>query len=280
MSTATATRFEFRCTSCYQGLLGETELAGSTIDCQWCGAQVHVPEPTDVAIARAEDYGDDYAANGTPIDFSDDQQLSAKERKKLAAKIAREKMKGQRCKNPATASAGRFERFAAFVIDRIVLIALTLACFKIALLFAPETVLADAAAQTAPIPWLFLGVGLGGPIVYIISCWVTIAFYGKTIGKFVLGIKIVDGSGFAPGFFQGVVLRQSIAVLHAIAPLLPLLDALNWLPAFITVDSATAFDLAKLYIGVLALFDIALIFLEPPRCLHDRIAGTYVINDN
>ncbi len=280
MSTATATRFEFRCTSCYQGLLGDTDLAGTTIDCQWCGAQVHVPEPTDAAIARAEQCGNDPECAGTPIDFSDDEHLSTKERKALAAKIAREKMKGQRCKNPATASAGRFERLAAFVIDRVVLIALTLACFKAAMLFAPETVLADAAAQTAPSPWLFLAMGLGGPAAYIISCWVTIAFYGKTIGKFALGIKIVDGSGFAPGFLQGVVLRQSIAVLHAIAPLLPLLEALDWLPPFITVDSETAFDLAKLYIGVLALFDLALIFLEPPRCLHDRIAGTYVINDN
>ena len=207
------------------------------------------------AIARAEGH-DPGEAVGVPVDFTEDRQLSKQEIKALAAKKAREKMKNTRCRNPVTASAGRFERLAAFIVDRIITICVMLFCYKVASVLYAEVDLAVVAAEAAPIPWHFLAVGLGGPVIYVIGTWIAISFYGRTIGKYMLGIKIVDGSGYAPGFFQGVVLRQSIAALNAITPVLPLLALLQWLPEWITVDSKTTFDLAKLYIGTLAVFDI------------------------
>ena len=53
---------------------------------------------------------------------------------------------------------------------------------------------------------------------------------------------------------------------------------LNWLPTSLALDTKTGYELAAIYIAALGFLDIAMISLEPPRCLHDRMAGTYVVN--
>ncbi len=72
---------------------------------------------------------------------------------------------------------------------------------------------------------------------------------GQTIGKMILGIKIVDLQGSLPPFAKLISLRY--------APLW----ALQLVPA----------------INILALVDILFIFRGDRRCVHDLIAGTKVV---
>jgi uncharacterized RDD family membrane protein YckC len=74
-----------------------------------------------------------------------------------------------------------------------------------------------------------------------------IATEGRTIGKYCVKSKIVNLKGQPPGFLQGIVLR-----IFAVA-------LLGMIPFF-------------------GMVNILWIFNEPKRCLHDYIAGTFVID--
>jgi len=76
-----------------------------------------------------------------------------------------------------------------------------------------------------------------------------IATQGQSIGKRVAGARIVTMSGAKPTFLNAVVLRTWLPL---IVPLLPLGS-------------------------LLAVADVLFIFSRDKRCLHDRIAGTKVI---
>lgn len=77
--------------------------------------------------------------------------------------------------------------------------------------------------------------------------WNMTAVEGQTIAKKLLGMRIVLRNGSSPGFFQGVLLRSWGITLLGMIPFVSLLN-------------------------------ILFIFGEPRRCLHDYLAGTYVIN--
>ncbi|HRX82583.1 MAG TPA: RDD family protein [Pirellulaceae bacterium] len=81
----------------------------------------------------------------------------------------------------------------------------------------------------------------------ILFQWNMTAVDGQTLAKKLLGMKIVTRSGEAPGFVRGVALRWWVTGLLGIVPFFGLLNALA-------------------------------IFGEQRRCLHDYIAGTYVID--
>lgn len=70
---------------------------------------------------------------------------------------------------------------------------------------------------------------------------------GQTIGKLVVGAKIVDVDSNIPGFTNVAVLRYLVPTLLAQLPFFGLIDAL-------------------------------LIFGQERRCVHDYLAGTYVVN--
>jgi uncharacterized RDD family membrane protein YckC len=73
---------------------------------------------------------------------------------------------------------------------------------------------------------------------------------GQTIGKTVLGIKIIDDQNQVPNIYRLILLRQlPLFLLHP----LPMLG--------------------KLY----SLFDGMLIFGRPRKCIHDLLAGTRVV---
>ena len=74
-----------------------------------------------------------------------------------------------------------------------------------------------------------------------------IAVDGRTVGKYCVGSKIVNLNGQPPGFFQGIVMRIIVIAF------------LGMIPMF-------------------GLVNICWIFNAPKRCLHDLIAGTYVID--
>lgn len=85
------------------------------------------------------------------------------------------------------------------------------------------------------------------PVLFGVLQACLISFKGRTIGKYCVISRIVTASGRRPGFFRGVVLRVGLGGLLGLIPFFGLADAL-W------------------------------IFGHQRRCLHDLIAGTYVID--
>lgn len=89
-----------------------------------------------------------------------------------------------------------------------------------------------------------------GILAVSIVNWFLIVQCGRSLGKLIVGTRIVLRDGRTPGFLRGVVLRPWVML------------AIGNIP----------------YIGKpFRLFDVTRIFREGNRCLHDRIAGTWVI---
>jgi phage shock protein A len=98
-------------------------------------------------------------------------------------------------------------------------------------------------------PFLGAIAGMSIPLAFMGYQWYLLSEKGQTVGKQVMGLKIVDAeSGGNPGFVKTVVMRNWITKALCALPVYPLLNA-------------------------------APIFWNPRRCLHDYIAGTVVVKD-
>ena len=94
-----------------------------------------------------------------------------------------------------------------------------------------------------------------------------IARSGQSVGKHMLGLRIIRGDGRPAGVFQGFVMRElPFRALTFVAGLAPLLGAGRRLGAGVAALSM-----------VINLLDDACILGAERRCLHDRIAGTRVV---
>jgi uncharacterized RDD family membrane protein YckC len=89
--------------------------------------------------------------------------------------------------------------------------------------------------------------------------WALVAQRGQSVGKLLLRTRIVLADGRWPGFFNGVVLRAWPLLL------------LGFLPA-LTSRALQPFT------SLVVLADITVIFAAGHRCLHDRVAGTVVVD--
>lgn len=100
---------------------------------------------------------------------------------------------------------------------------------------------------------MFLFGGLSGLAVLALVVYQTylIATTGQSIGKRVVGTRIVRANGMPAGFVHGVLIR-------------------SWAMGIITSIPMIG--------GFIGLFDVLLIFSEDRRCLHDRLADTIVID--
>ncbi len=92
-------------------------------------------------------------------------------------------------------------------------------------------------------------VGIGVLAITIVN-WVMISQSGQSIGKKIVGTRIVRLDGTLPGFGFGVAMR-------------------NWVPGFISNIPYLGF--------VFAIANILFIFGNERRCIHDYIAGTRVV---
>jgi uncharacterized RDD family membrane protein YckC len=154
--------------------------------------------------------------------------------------------------------AERGARLAAVSIDELLLLALLLppifgAQSQIAAMMADYVNGADADPYTLLWPMLTgrgALISLVGLIAWsVITTWMVWS-NGQTIGKRIMGIKVVRKDGSRASLGRIFWLRN---VLNAVP---------SWLP----------------YIGLLyQLADALLIFHESRQCLHDRIADTIVI---
>jgi uncharacterized RDD family membrane protein YckC len=105
---------------------------------------------------------------------------------------------------------------------------------------------ADELAESLPAFFLIVA-GLGFQVIQ----WYLIATTGQSLGKKIVGIRIVQvDSGALPGFLKGVFLREWVPQLIQAIPLL-----------------GTIFGLV----------DPLFIFGDERRCLHDYIASTEVV---
>lgn len=142
--------------------------------------------------------------------------------------------------------AGRGARLVAVVADGIATGAAVWLCIWLVFPRMTELLRTGAMSFLAWFGYMFV-IGLA---CYLALHGITIARRGQTLGKLLLGIRIVRGDGSRASFLRIVVLRHlPTSVIGAV----PLLGA------------------------VYVLADSLLIFRESRKCLHDNIADTLVV---
>lgn len=140
--------------------------------------------------------------------------------------------------------AGRGRRFAATVIDMILVPALTLV-----LVMAFDVV--EDAEDYQGVAWV------GWVLLLAVTSYLLLNGYllwrhGQTVGKALLGVRIVAADGHTPA-----PLWKLVCIRALFFPLLYLVVVWPW--------------------TLLPLADQLLIFRKPRRCLHDLAAGTVVV---
>jgi uncharacterized RDD family membrane protein YckC len=98
-----------------------------------------------------------------------------------------------------------------------------------------------------PIPSV---IAYGGMLIVGIVNWIMISQSGQSIGKKIVGTRIVKVDGSLPGFAAGVALRA-------------------WVPVVIQAIPCVG--------AIFGLLDVLFIFGSERRCIHDQIAGTIVV---
>jgi uncharacterized RDD family membrane protein YckC len=106
---------------------------------------------------------------------------------------------------------------------------------------------------------------LGGSILafmslslLVVQVWM-LTVRGQTIGKRIVGIKVVKADGSAAGFVNGWLMRELLITAIGMAiSMIPIIGPIMLRPAFHIVDWC-------------------LIFRDDQRCLHDQMAGTIVV---
>jgi uncharacterized RDD family membrane protein YckC len=145
--------------------------------------------------------------------------------------------------------AGRWQRLGAVILDGILggLVALPGAGLMIAAGVLSERHNANPALM---LPGLLV-LGCCALALFGLQCYL-LTTRGQTVGKILLGIKIVTcPEGLSPGFVKIVLLRVIVNALIGAVPVVG---------------------------GVYSLVDACFIFRDDKRCIHDLIAGTQVVN--
>lgn len=140
---------------------------------------------------------------------------------------------------PDDQHGGRFARLIAVGIDTVIAIPVLLACYA-----------AYGMAALSDL-YLVLEATLLGLFGVVLVQGLFLAYRAQTIGKMLLGLRIMDvETGGRAGFARLVFLRMLVTSL------LSALAGVGW---------------------IFALVDALFIFREDRRCLHDFIAGTRVV---
>ncbi len=136
--------------------------------------------------------------------------------------------------------ASRWQRLSGKIIDAVLQALLGIVGWVLVILLVSD-------AQFADVPVLSIVMSFFSSTTIAIINWFLISKYGQSIGKMMVGTRIVmEEDGSLPGFLNGVVLRSWIALALQAVPFFTLIDAL-W------------------------------IFGDKVQCVHDLIAGTRVI---
>lgn len=146
--------------------------------------------------------------------------------------------------------ASRWARLGAAIIDCLIMIPITIASSYFILQII-EHVTPDAPIESALFIFIPFAIVMVNLLIFIIINGRSLLVKGQTVGKRMCNIKIVDKTG-ALSAKKRIVLRYAFSFA---LPVVPILGAL------------------------LALINNLCVFTPSKRCLHDRVAGTQVIND-
>jgi uncharacterized RDD family membrane protein YckC len=149
--------------------------------------------------------------------------------------------------------AGRFMRFIAVFLDGILMSFIVWPLFFVfgggMSLFAPPADPGSVTAAYSMMGKMFGAMVPGYLAAAVIQAWSLHAF-GGTLGKKIMGLRIVRADGTRATWVRLFFGRGSAAVLPCLIPLLG---------------------------GLYALVDMLLIFRDSRQCLHDQIADTIVV---
>jgi uncharacterized RDD family membrane protein YckC len=251
MSPSTATDFEFRCQLCSHTQIASVDDAGGIVTCGGCGRSCIVPEPDsnwpdeDVVQKPSRETGFSYEAYKAAL-LQEDNCVSFRDAEQqlkhdLAVPLSE-------IHDMSVLAASRSKRFLGALVDGMLMAAALMIGFVTFFALRQAGILKiDQGSSSAFHGINALCVMYFPVFALILFQWNMTAVEGQTIAKKLLGMKIVTRNGDAPGFVRGIALRWWLTGLLGIVPFFGLLNALA-------------------------------IFGEQRRCLHDYIAGTYVID--
>ncbi len=140
--------------------------------------------------------------------------------------------------------AGRGMRLVGVIIDTVILMFLV-----VPLIFVSGYWQMAMSGQQPGFGWQ-VGMGVAGFICFLLVNGYFLNQSGQTVGKKLLGMRIVDLNGNKPEFLRLVGLRYGVGQLIQLIPIV------NF---------------------IYGLADCLFIFREDRRCIHDLIAGTRVV---
>ena len=159
-----------------------------------------------------------------------------------------------------------YPRFWALIIDTLILL--------------PLGLIDAAIGNYVSSPSTLLAVEIGVNVISVAYVVLTLAFYGQTVGKMLMKVKVLDVSE-NPLSFSQALMRE----LPQISYLLILL--ILGKPTFLNEEPNNTFSLnpgANFFYVLLSVWgvaDIIVFFLnDKRRALHDYIAGTVVVKLN
>lgn len=165
-------------------------------------------------------------------------------------------------------TASRKRRFAAFVLDIVILLA-----FSIVFLAAPILLLRGDPLSTAL--HVFLGT-LAAFAVYGVINFCLLAGKGQSISKNIAGVRIVNADGSRTPLWKIIALRNGFYIVWGVAQIVMAAakqGLIKNLPLF-SPDLQLQLAIAG---GVIFFVDSCLVFGKTRRTLHDLLAGTIVV---
>lgn len=252
--------FEYRCGRCWNSNCVEANKTGQSVPCNVCGAENVVPEATIDRIERAEamiseslhslssslDQGN---ANSVkrPEDFyrvPTEEELIAEARAACWVPLHQRDFRGY----PNASTIARiFARFADELLSISTLLLGFIACMWMAKQGWVENPVQQFESKEY-VDWNIL-ILMGTPFCFLQAFQsVLLSKQGQTIGKYLLGIRIVSVSGRVSGFLQAVLARYWICTVIG-----------HFIPFYYLINFVLLFTYSK-------------------RCLHDYISGTRVVS--
>lgn len=251
MKIANATTFEFKCQKCTHPQEASVADSGTIAHCCNCGKPCIVPEPNSDWDEIADEPTSDssgafsYDAYKASLLQEDAQLQTLQAEQQLQREL---EVPLSQVHDMSAVTTSRTKRFIGSLIDSSLMgIAVVIGMVVFGLLNSVGVMKIDPDNPSA------LGMINAVCVIYFplfalaIFQWNMTATEGKTIAKKLLGMKIVTRDGNSPGFARGVAVRYWVVAALAFVPFFSLLN-------------------------------ILFIFGESKRCIHDYLAGTYVID--
>lgn len=246
---STRNLFEYRCSRCLHSNLAELGQQASLATCPHCQCENVIPEPTEERIARGLEMLRTNAGQLEQMDLSDQAVPSRSEVIEMID--AQEQRPVAEMRFDGFPSADPVYRLLAYLIDTTFFL-VALAVSALAVLGAATVgfihPLIDPYTRELSLGWQPTLILYFFPAIFMIYQWNLVTLTGQTLGKKIMGLRVVQNNGQVVGFLNGVAMREWLRI------------GLSFIPFF-------------------ALVDVLFIFGGSRRCIHDFLAGTRVVCD-